>query len=103
MSRPVTIVTGGGRGIGAAICVRLAADGHDVVIGYRSDREAAAAVAKEVAERGGRSLLVAMDTAVEADVERLFDTAAGELGPITGLVNNAGVTGKLGALVDTST
>ncbi|GAA4009071.1 SDR family oxidoreductase [Allokutzneria multivorans] len=103
MSRPITVVTGGGRGIGAAICVRLAADGHDVVIGYRSDREAASAVAKEVGERGGRALLVAMDTAVEADVERLFDVAAGELGPITGLVNNAGVTGKLGALVDTST
>ncbi|MFB9903752.1 SDR family oxidoreductase [Allokutzneria oryzae] len=103
MSRPVTIVTGGGRGIGAAVCARLATDGHDVVIGYRADDGAAASVAEKVFALGGRALTIAMDTSAEADVERLFDAAATELGPVTGLVNNAGVTGKLGTLADTST
>jgi len=101
--RPVTIVTGGSRGIGAAACTRLAADGHDVAIGYRQAVEAAEQVAGSVRDAGGRCVAVRMDTCVEADVERLFDTAAAELGPITGLVNNAGVTGSLGRLVDART
>jgi NAD(P)-dependent dehydrogenase (short-subunit alcohol dehydrogenase family) len=98
--RPVTIVTGGGRGIGAATCARLAADGHDLVIGYRHAAAAAETVAGAVRDAGSRCVAVQMDTRIEADVERLFDTAAAELGPITGLVNNAGVTGPLGRLVD---
>ncbi|WP_371672925.1 SDR family oxidoreductase [Streptomyces sp. NBC_00289] len=98
--RPVTVVTGGSRGIGAATCRRLAVDGHDVVVGYVRDAGAAEAVADEVREAGGRCVTVAGDTAVEADVERLFDTAERRLGPVTGLVNNAGVTGPLGRLVD---
>jgi NAD(P)-dependent dehydrogenase (short-subunit alcohol dehydrogenase family) len=100
--RPITIVTGGSRGIGAATCAQLAADGHDLVIGYRNAAEAAEKVAATVRNAGSRCLAVQVDTRVEADVERLFDTAAA-LGPITGLVNNAGVTGPLGRLVDTRT
>ncbi|MCG7209344.1 MULTISPECIES: SDR family oxidoreductase [Streptomyces] len=103
MARPVTVVTGGSRGIGAATCLRLAADGHDVVIGYVRDADAAAAVARGVAEAGARAAVVQVDTAVEADVERLFDTAERELGAVTGLVNNAAVTGPLGRLADTDT
>ncbi|WP_046727192.1 SDR family oxidoreductase [Streptomyces humi] len=103
MARPVTVVTGGSRGIGAATCLRLAADGHDVVIGYVRDADAAAAVARGVAEAGARAAVVQVDTAVEADVERLFDTAERELGAVTGLVNNAAVTGPLGRLADTGT
>ncbi|WNI26379.1 SDR family oxidoreductase [Streptomyces sp. ITFR-16] len=98
--RPVTVVTGGSRGIGAAVCVRLAADGHDIALGYHSDADAAEAVAEAVRERGGRCVTVRVDTADEADVERLFDTAAAELGPVTGLVNNAGVSGPLGPLAE---
>ncbi|MFI9275678.1 SDR family oxidoreductase [Kitasatospora sp. NPDC052896] len=100
MSRPVTIVTGGGRGIGAAICRRLAAEGHDLAVGYRHDEAAAEEVAADVRAAGGRVVTVRMDTTVEADVDRLFDTAAGELGPVTGLVNNAGVTSPLGPLAE---
>ncbi|GHE60680.1 SDR family NAD(P)-dependent oxidoreductase [Streptomyces spiralis] len=103
MKRLVTVVTGGSRGIGAAICRRLAADGHDVVVGYVNDTRAAEAVADEVLECGARSVTVRMDTSVEADVERLFATAEERLGPVTGLVNNAGVTGPLGRLADTDT
>ncbi|MET7382388.1 glucose 1-dehydrogenase [Streptomyces sp. NPDC005526] len=100
MKRLVTVVTGGSRGIGAAVCRRLAADGHDVVVGYVRDAEAAEAVADEVLEAGARSVTVPVDTSAEADVERLFATAEERLGPVTGLVNNAGVTGPLGRLAD---
>ncbi|MBO4257948.1 SDR family NAD(P)-dependent oxidoreductase [Streptomyces griseorubiginosus] len=103
MARSVTVVTGGSRGIGAATCSRLAADGHDVVIGYVRDADAAGEVAAGVREAGGRAVAVRVDVSVEADVERLFETAEGELGPVTGLVNNAGVTGLLGRLADTDT
>ncbi|MFJ9710043.1 SDR family oxidoreductase [Streptomyces sp. NPDC101234] len=103
MTRPVTVVTGGSGGIGAATCLRLAADGHDLVIGYRRDADAAEAVAEGVRKAGARGVVVAVDTAVEADVERLFDTAEERLGPVTGLVNNAAVTGPFGRLADTET
>ncbi|MFI0961827.1 SDR family NAD(P)-dependent oxidoreductase [Streptomyces sp. NPDC021080] len=100
MARPVTIVTGGSRGIGAATCIRLAADGHDVVVGYVSDGEAAERTANAVRGAGARCVTVRVDTSDEAAVERLFDMAADRLGPVTGLVNNAGVTGPLGRLAD---
>ncbi|MET7480169.1 glucose 1-dehydrogenase [Streptomyces sp. NPDC005648] len=103
MKRLVTVVTGGSRGIGAATCLRLAAEGHDVLVGYVHDVEAAEAVARGVRTAGRRAVAVRADTAVEADVARLFETAERELGPITGLVNNAGVTGLLGRLADTDT
>ncbi|WP_330456549.1 glucose 1-dehydrogenase [Streptomyces sp. NBC_00820] len=103
MSRAITVVTGGSRGIGAATCRRLAADGHDLVLGYVRDTEAAEGVAREVREAGARCVAVRADTSVEADVERLFEVAEEQLGPVTGLVNNAGVTGRLGRLTDTGT
>ncbi|MFJ9725970.1 SDR family NAD(P)-dependent oxidoreductase [Streptomyces sp. NPDC101209] len=103
MKRLVTVVTGGSRGIGAATCLRLASEGHDVAVGYVRDAEAAEKVADGVREAGARAVAVRVDTSVEADVERLFETAERELGPLTGLVNNAGVTGLLGRLADTDT
>ncbi|MFD0359340.1 SDR family NAD(P)-dependent oxidoreductase [Streptomyces sp. NPDC127110] len=101
--RPVTVVTGGSRGIGAAACVRLAAEGHDLVLGYARDSAAAEATAERVRAAGARCVTVRGDTAQEEAVERLFDTARAELGPVTGLVNNAGVTGPLGRLADART
>ncbi|GAA2274751.1 oxidoreductase [Streptomyces ruber] len=95
----VTVVTGGSRGIGAAVCRRLARDGHAVVLGYRSDAPAARAVAEDVRALGGRCVTVGVDTADETSVDGLFDAAA-ELGPVTGLVNNAGISGPNGRLAD---
>ncbi|MBS2531821.1 SDR family oxidoreductase [Catenulispora sp. NF23] len=96
----LTIITGGGRGIGRATALRLARDGHDIAFSYLSDDSAAKATADEVRELGRNCVAVKMDTTDEADVDRLFDTAIGELGGLTGLVNNAGVTGPLTRLVD---
>ncbi|KIF07210.1 oxidoreductase [Streptomyces sp. RSD-27] len=101
--RPVTVVTGGSRGIGAAACVRLAAEGHDLVLGYARDEKAAEAVAERVRAAGARCVAVRGDTSRERDVERLFDVAGAELGPVSGLVNNAGVTGPLGRLAESRT
>lgn len=97
---PVTVITGGSRGIGAAIATRLAADGHHIALGYHSDAEAAQKVAETVraTAAGTRCVTVRMDTAQEADVDRLFETAATELGPVTGLVNNAGIGAPVGPL-----
>ncbi|MCI3934261.1 SDR family NAD(P)-dependent oxidoreductase [Streptomyces sp. AN091965] len=96
----VTVITGGSRGIGAAVALRLAQDGHDIAIGYRSDAEAAEKAVEAVRATGRRCVTVALDTADERDVDRLFDTAAAELGPVTGLVNNAGVSGPNGPLAE---
>ncbi|MGQ4484927.1 SDR family oxidoreductase [Streptomyces sp. 372A] len=98
--QPVTVVTGGSRGIGAAVCVRLAGQGHDIALAYRSDADAAEQVAEAVRGTGRRCVTVRVDTADETDVDRLFDTAAAELGPVTGLVNNAGMSGPVGPLAE---
>jgi NAD(P)-dependent dehydrogenase (short-subunit alcohol dehydrogenase family) len=74
--------------------------GHDVIVGYLQDEAAARRVADDVAAAGGRCLTVRGDVSDDAEVVRLFDAAA-ELGDVTGLVNNAGLTAHLGDLADT--
>lgn len=95
----VTVVTGGSRGIGAATVRRLAHAGHDIAFCYRRDADAADAILRDVHAAGRRSIAVNADTTDPDQVTRLFDTAA-ELGEITGLVNNAGVTSPIGPFVD---
>jgi NAD(P)-dependent dehydrogenase (short-subunit alcohol dehydrogenase family) len=99
----VVIVTGGSRGIGAAI-VRLAArDGWDVCLNYVAHPDRAEAVAADVRGAGRRVLMVQGDVSREADVLRLFETCGRDLGVPAGLVNNAGVItayGRLDALSD---
>jgi len=102
MSRPV-IVTGAGRGIGAAAARRLAQAGYAICVNYRRDAEAAEAVAREITAAGGRAVAVQADTTSEDDVRRLFDAAEAALGPLHGLVNNAGITGPLGRFAELDT
>lgn len=99
--RPVTIVTGGSRGIGAAVVSRLATAGHDIVIGYTQDEEAAGRVTAAATSAGASCVAVRADVTREEDVEQLFANALDRLGAVTGLVSNAGVTAHLGDLADT--
>jgi glucose 1-dehydrogenase len=99
--RPVTIVTGAARGIGAATAVRLARDGHDVAVNFRRDEDAAQRVVEAAEEEGARAIAVRADVTSSDDVERLFAITQDELGPVTGLVNNAGATVHMGDLADT--
>src|SRR5688572_17279170 len=97
-SADVVIVTGGGRGIGAATA-RLAAErGYAVCVNYRANAAAAEGVAAAARAAGAKAIAVQADIAREADVMRLFDTAATELGAITALVNNAGILERQGRL-----
>jgi NAD(P)-dependent dehydrogenase (short-subunit alcohol dehydrogenase family) len=94
------LVTGGGRGIGAAVARLGAAAGYAVCVNYRSNAVAAEAVVAEIERAGGRALAVQADVAREDEVERLFHTVDAELPPLTALVNNAGITGRVGRLED---
>ncbi len=97
----LTVITGGTRGIGAATADRLARDGHDLVLGYVSDDEAAEATAMQARAHGRDVNLVRADLSTDDGIELLFRRAA-ELGTVTGLVNNAGATLHIGPLVDTA-
>lgn len=100
-SKPVTVVTGASRGIGAAIAVHLARQGHDVVINYRQDLAAAEQVAQQVSTLGRRAAVVQADVADPAEVAKLFADGTAQLGPLTGLVNCAGSTLHVGTLAET--
>jgi len=88
------IVTGGGRGIGAATAVAAAARGYDVCVVYRSRQDTAEAVRDECREHGGRAIAVRADVSVEAEVVGLFSTVDSELGRLRALVNNAGIVDR---------
>ncbi|WP_031098014.1 SDR family oxidoreductase [Streptomyces sp. NRRL S-15] len=100
--RNVTVVTGAAGGIGAAVSERLAQEGHLIGVAFRESGESAQAVLERVRQAGSDGFAVRADITSEGDVERLFDTVARELGPVTGLVNNAGITGTLGPFESTS-
>lgn len=99
---PLTIITGGTRGIGAAVALRLARDGHDLVLGHRTDRVSAAAAVEAVTSLGVRCVAVAGDLGTDAGIDGLF-AAAAELGELTGVVNNAGATYRFAPLDQTPT
>ena len=96
----LTVITGGGRGIGAATALRLAAEGHDLVLSFLGDRESAQRTAEKARAHGVRVEVVQGDVSDPEQVDALFDVAA-EVGQLTGLVNNAGSTLHLGDLADT--
>ena len=88
------VVTGGSRGIGAAICRRLAADGHAILVNYASDVQAANKVIDVIKANGGRAAAYRADVSNEQEVVAMF-AAADDLGPLAALVNNAGVLGDM--------
>ena len=85
------LVTGGGGGIGRAVCVALAADGARVAIGHGDDEEAAQRVAAELRADGAEAVVLHADLADAAAAEALADAAAEALGPLDVLVANAGI------------
>jgi len=96
------LVTGGSRGIGAATCRLAAREGWAVAVNYARDRGAADAVVAAIVAAGGRALALPGDVASDDDVRAMFATIDGELPPLAGLVNNAGVI-DLAARVDAMT
>lgn len=87
----VVLITGGGRGIGAATAKLAARRGYVVCLSYVNDRRAAETVADEIRRTGGTAHVVHADVSVEHDVVRLFEAVDATCGPITALVNNAGI------------
>jgi NAD(P)-dependent dehydrogenase (short-subunit alcohol dehydrogenase family) len=98
MTGKVLLVTGGGRGIGAAICRLAAKNGYAVAVNYRGNAAAAAETVGAIERAGGRAAAIAADVSKESEVERLFAETERRLGPLTHLVNNAGMTGRAGRL-----
>ena len=88
-SPKTVIITGAGKGIGAAIAQRLAQDGHAVVVNYSSDEIAADKVVDAIRNNGGRALAVKGDVSDPACFKMLFDSAEHEYGSVNVLVNNA--------------
>jgi NAD(P)-dependent dehydrogenase (short-subunit alcohol dehydrogenase family) len=102
MGAGVLVITGGSRGIGEAVAVMAAQRGYDVVLSYASNEARAEAVVSRIRAAGGSAVAVHVDTAQEADIERLF-AAAATRGRVVGLVYNSGITGAHSPLADAQT
>jgi NAD(P)-dependent dehydrogenase (short-subunit alcohol dehydrogenase family) len=87
----VLLVTGGGRGIGAATARLAAKRGYAVCVNYLRDKGTAESVVQDIRDAGGSAIAVAGDVSVEKDVLHLFDACDRSLGPLAALVNNAGI------------
>ena len=98
----VAIVTGSGRGIGAAIAKGLAEDGYAVAVNYIHNEAAASQVVSEIKSAGGIAFAIQADISKDADVVRLFAAVDRNFGTFTALINNGGVTGKFGRVEELS-
>ncbi|HEY3841797.1 MAG TPA: SDR family oxidoreductase [Acidimicrobiales bacterium] len=102
-ARPVALVTGGSRGIGAATALALARSGWDLCVGYRSDSEAAKKVAAQCADLGAEAIAVATDVADQSAVGALYQSVdhhwAGR-GLLSALVNSAGIVDRSSRVQD---
>ena len=102
MSRPVLLISGGSRGIGAATAKLAGAAGYDVAVNYKSNSNAAAGVVEAVKAAGGKAVALQGDMSVEADIERVFAETAAKLGPVTHFVHSSGIIGDGSRLDDAS-
>jgi NAD(P)-dependent dehydrogenase (short-subunit alcohol dehydrogenase family) len=102
MDSRILLVTGGSRGIGAAVAQRASRDGWQIALGYRDDEGAAQRVVDGIRQLGGTAQAFRADVGDPEAVDRLFGEVERELGLPTALVNNAGITGGIGAFVDVS-
>ena len=87
----VLVVTGGSRGIGAEVARLGAEQGYKVCVNYARNKAAAQDVVKTIRDNGGEAMMAHADVAEEADVKAMFRLVDQELGPVTALVNNAGI------------
>ncbi len=90
----ILLVTGGGRGIGAATARLAAAQGYAVAINYARDEASASRLKGDIEKAGGRAIAVPADVSVEAEVVRMFEAVDRSLGRLTALVNNAGIVDR---------
>jgi NAD(P)-dependent dehydrogenase (short-subunit alcohol dehydrogenase family) len=95
----VLFITGGSRGIGAAVAMLAARAGFDIAVNYRADERAAASVVDAARSLGVRGIALRGDVSVESDIVRMFE-AIDTFGELAGLVNNAGVTGGFSRVAD---
>ncbi|MEM7100954.1 MAG: SDR family oxidoreductase [Pseudomonadota bacterium] len=102
MKRKVTLVTGAGRGIGQAACLELGRAGHDLAMIYHQDRRSAEQTASQVRKYGVQVMTIQADVRERAAISEAFRLADADLGPLTGLVNNAGIVGDKARLEDMS-
>jgi len=103
MPRPVLLVAGGSRGIGAATARLAGARGYDVAVNYNSNANAAASVVAAVKTSGGQALALQGDMGKEDDIVRVFNATADKLGAITHFVHSAGIIGPMSRLDEVST
>lgn len=90
----IALVTGSSRGIGRAVARRLAAEGYAVCVNYRERQDCAMSLVAEISAAGGRAMAVQADVAHRVQVNEMVRRVEGELGPVSLLVNNAGVAGQ---------
>jgi NAD(P)-dependent dehydrogenase (short-subunit alcohol dehydrogenase family) len=98
----VIVITGASRGIGAATAVLAAERGYRVCVNYRSSADEAAQVLARIEKSGGTALAVRADISIESEVIELFKRVANEMGPVSALVNNAGILERQMRLEDMS-
>ncbi|MGL4495878.1 MAG: SDR family oxidoreductase [Beijerinckiaceae bacterium] len=101
-TRPVLLVTGGSRGIGAATCRKAAQAGWDIAINYTANRQAAETVADACRAAGATARTIQADVSDAGEIALLFDEVGAAFGRLDGLVNNAGITGTSAKFMDAS-
>ena len=94
----VMVITGAGRGIGAATALLAGRKGYIVCVNYLRNEQAANSIVEQILQQGGRAFSVAADVSLEKDVVRLFEIVDKTAGPLTALVNNAGILEKQSSL-----